>query len=77
MFEFLEADMFDQSALTMRNILLIPLIVLSIAPELTLCFAQETAKILKKLRAPFLVSAANAAKKKSTFWEIDMTKFEP
>jgi hypothetical protein len=70
--------MFDQLVFSIRNILLIQLIIIiSSAPELTLCLHQEIMKIWKKMSAPFHETPANRIKKRSTFWEIDMTKFEP
>ena len=69
--------MLDPAVLSIRNILLIPLIALIVTPEQAFCLVQETVKIWKKLCAPLRVFAANATKKKSSFWEIDMTKFEP
>lgn len=66
----------DDLSLVMRNILFVQLMLLATTPEFTLRLRHELVRLWRTLRAPVAVKKAGPAKK-SKFWEIDMTKFEP
>jgi hypothetical protein len=59
-----------------RNILLLQLVMIVMMPGHLLLVRQELIKIWKSINTPFYQKRATP-KKRSKFWEIDMTKFEP
>lgn len=59
-----------------RNVLLVQLLILIMVPEYAVHIRQEMIRIWRSINAPFL-QRIKARKKGSSFWEIDMTKFEP
>jgi len=68
----------DAFAITVRNILLLLLIIMTIAPGRVMPARQELLKLWKTLRPPlFSKNTKPAGNCRGTFWEIDMTKFEP
>ena len=60
--------------LGIRNLLLVQLMLIITSPGHTLLVRQELLKIWKCITAPALFKKN---KKQNSFWEIDMTKFEP
>ena len=63
-------------ALSLRNIFLAHLLVLTAAPEQYLRMRRGLVKLWKTLKAPLFPAQARP-QKKSSFQEIDMTRFEP
>ncbi len=61
--------------LGVRNILLVNLVAVVLAPEATLRLRSQLVAKWKSLKARIAVTLSNSRKNK--FWEIDMTKFEP
>ncbi len=59
----------------LRNILIVQLLVLALAPGPTLRVRRALTAIWKSLTAPFVLSRPDARRK--CFREIDLTKFEP
>jgi hypothetical protein len=67
----------DAFIITIRNILLLQLIVMTMAPEKGVLVRQEILKFLRELRTPLFQKTAKKPGNRGKFWEIDMTKFEP
>jgi len=64
--------------IVIRNILLIQLLLIVTAPALAIQVRRELLKIWKLINTPVLPKEnALSNKKKGSFWEIDMTRFEP
>ncbi len=63
------------STIGIRNVLLVHLLVIVLAPGYALQAHQELSKIWKTLRTALVIRQSRAPR--SRFWEIDMTKFEP
>ena len=69
--------MFDSELVfCIRTIVFAHVLILTMTPELTLRLQHELVKLWKTLKAPILLKQARQ-QKKSSFWEVDMTKFEP
>ncbi len=62
--------------LCMRNLLLVQLVMIILAPGHVLQVSRELTRIWRSINAPF-PQQKPVRRKGSTFWEIDMTKFEP
>jgi hypothetical protein len=67
----------DEVLFTLRNILLVQMAVVSLAPEHALLVHQKIRKMGKSLRSSVSPKKPAQAGKGKSFWEIDMTKFEP
>jgi hypothetical protein len=67
----------DAFVITVRNILLVHLIIMTMAPEKVVLVRQEILKFWKELRIPLFPKTAKKPDNRGKFWEIDMTKFEP
>ena len=67
----------DAFVITIRNILLLQLIVMTMAPEKVVLARQEILKFWKELKTPLFPKTAKKPANRGRFWEIDMTKFEP
>jgi hypothetical protein len=63
-------------AIGIRNILLVQLLMVLLAPHYSLMVRQELLRIWQSINAPFLLKKG-CRKKEGSFWKIDMTKFEP
>jgi hypothetical protein len=63
--------------ISMRNIMLLQLVALSLTPEKAVLVRQELKKIWKTMKTPRLPKKTGPANKGKSFWEIDMTRFEP
>jgi len=61
-------------SVSIRNVLLIQLLIVLLAPDYALQLRQELQKLWKTLNTPWIPLRRAA---RSKFWEIDMTKFEP
>ncbi len=73
----MEADMVPHEVIIgIRNILLVQLVTIILAPSHVLLISREITRIWQSINAPFL-QRKPVRRKGSTFWEIDMTKFEP
>lgn len=59
-----------------RNILLVQLFLLVMVPEHAFAVRRELQRLWRSIHAPFR-QKKEPEKKRSKFWEIDMTKFEP
>lgn len=59
-----------------RNIMLVQLGMIVMMPGHLLLVRQKLIRIWKSINAPFH-QKRETPKKRSKFWEIDMTKFEP
>ena len=58
----------------LRNVLLVQLLLIGLAPEFAFQVYHHFLKIWKAFHVP---SLPKKDKKRSRFWEIDMTNFEP
>ncbi len=58
----------------LRNLLLMQLALIFLAPTYAFEVRRELLRLWRSIHAPFL---RKKAPKKGSFWEIDMTKFEP
>jgi hypothetical protein len=65
----------DEIVFSIRNILLLQLVVSATIPEKTAQLRHDLVRMWKTLAARLVVNWSNSPVKK--FWEIDMTKFEP
>ena len=75
--ETIEATVHAQH-IGIRNILLVQLLMIIVAPAHALQVCRELLKIWRSINAQFLhMGQARTNKNLSRFWEIDMTKFEP
>jgi len=64
--------------IAIRDILLIQLLMIVTVPAHAYLVRQELLKIWKIINTPVLPKKNTLSNKKSgSFWEIDMTKFEP
>ncbi len=63
------------STIGIRNVLLVHLLVVVLAPDYALQVQQELSKIWKTVRTVLIIRRSRP--QRSRFWEIDMTKFEP
>lgn len=61
--------------LGIRNILLMQLVLLLMMPSFALEVRRELRRVWRSVNAPFL--RKKTMPKKGSFWEIDLTKFEP
>ncbi len=61
-------------AIGLRNILLVQLFVVLLAPGYAVQVHLELLKIWRTLRTAFVI---RRPRPRSRFWEIDMTQFEP
>jgi hypothetical protein len=67
----------NELIIEIRTVLLLQLIVMTMASDRAVLVHQELRKIWKTLNAPVLPKKPAPANKGRSFWEIDMTKFEP
>jgi hypothetical protein len=68
----------DIFIVSIRNILLFQMIVMTLYLGKALSGGLEFLSVWRFLRKPFLPNTVKEAEKgKNRFWEIDMTKFEP
>ena len=68
----------DEITITLRNILALTLFTVVIMNDHSLLVRQELLKIWKTLNTPLLPEKPSRTNHKSnSFWEIDMTDFEP
>ncbi|MGE5172473.1 MAG: hypothetical protein ACM3MD_01455 [Betaproteobacteria bacterium] len=67
----------DEITFSIRNVLLLQLLALVVAPDYAFQVHQKLLKIWKSLNTPMLPKKPAGPKKREKFWEIDMTKFEP
>ncbi len=65
----------DNFIIGIRNILLIQLVLALATPAYAIEVRRELLRVWRSINAPFL--RKKEASKKGSFWEIDMTKFEP
>ncbi len=59
----------------LRNVLLVHLLVVVLAPGYALQAHRELSKLWKTVRTALVIR--RSCSRRSRFWEIDMTKFEP
>lgn len=59
-----------------RNILLVQFLLIAAFPGHAALFRLQLIRIWRSINAPFLWKK-ETRRKRSRFWEIDMTKFEP
>jgi hypothetical protein len=64
------------AAISIRNILLVQLMVIVLVPGHVALVRHELLKIWKRINEPLFFNKERG-EKKNKFWEIDMTKFEP
>ncbi len=68
----------DMRIISLYKVLILQLVILSLSTKMLAMDLHEFLKILHVLKIPFLPKAKKkAGKRKESFWEIDMTKFEP
>jgi hypothetical protein len=60
-----------------RNILLVQLVIMTLAPERVALVYQGLRKLLKSFTVLAPVAKTGSDSKSKSFWEIDMTYFEP
>lgn len=66
----------DFPVFSIRNILLVQFLIVIMAPGHAISVCRDMIRVWRSINAPFL-QRKKARKKGSSFWEIDMTKFEP
>lgn len=67
-----------EADLALRNILLIQLVVFAVTRDQQLLVYKKIEELRKRLSHPFHFTKSTGPKvKKDSFWEIDMTNFEP
>lgn len=67
----------DLFALTLKNVAFLSLTAIVITSETMPPFQEELQRIWKTLTAPILLLKKETNHKSKSFWELDMTKFEP
>jgi hypothetical protein len=67
----------DELIIGIRAVLLLQLIVMTMASDRAVLVHHELRKIWKTLNTPVFPKKSAQANKGKSFWEIDMTKFEP
>jgi hypothetical protein len=65
----------DHLAIGLRNLLMLQLLVAVLAPERVIALNRNITRIWRSFLAPLRARKCRPAGK--SFWEIDMTKFEP
>jgi hypothetical protein len=67
----------DELIISIRNLFLIQLVILTLAPEKFVPVYQGLHRIWKSFLQVALPKKTDAMAKGKSFWEIDMTDFEP
>ncbi len=67
----------DLSVLVLKNVFFLSLFAAAVMTENMPLFQEEFQRIWKTLTTPIVLKKKRTNHKSNSFWEIDMTKFEP